>query len=80
MSALPADIRITSAFTDEQLWDKINMLHVPDLKALLAKGNVPTTAIKQKLQWRLFYAIRLGKLQHFDTLIVNHCVLLPPLS
>ena len=46
--------------TDEQLWNLVQKCDVVTLKSLLSKVDVPRTAVKERLQKRLFYAIRLG--------------------
>ena len=51
---------LSSLLNDDDLWSLIHKCDVPILKALLAKGGVPTSARKDSLQTRLFYCIRLG--------------------
>ena len=46
---------------DNTLWNIIEKFDVAKLKNLLAKANIPSTANRRNLQWRLYYAIRLGK-------------------
>ncbi len=49
-----------ASLRDDDLWKLVRNLNVVKLKELLGKVGVPTTAVKEKLQQRLFYAVRLG--------------------
>ena len=60
---------------DETLWNVIDKFNVATVKELLAKANIPTTANKPNLQWRLYYAIRHSKCKDFTKLyLVYVCV------